>query len=389
MTSRETAYDRLLDRLRELGKKVKQDRPNHAMASCPGPNHSHGNRRMSLSITGIEGQILMYCHVGCETEDILQAIGWRSADLFDDPKGATYRYDDGREVYRSPSKGFTQGGNKNGQATLYRKAKVQQAVAAGRLIFVVEGEKDVHSIEMLGEVATTAPMGAKNVHKCDLSPLHGARVIAIVDKPKEEGDTSGESWARYLRGALRTKAEIEFRQAAAGKDAADHIAAGLGLDQLEPYAFPRSAQSIKRRTGDWLGQQVIPPLQWVVPNIIPEGYSLLVGAPKIGKSWLSMSIALAVATGGFMFGKIYCGRPRPVLLLALEDSDRRLQSRIRALTPGGGGLARQAALRHGDRDRLDRQHGDRGMADRGHSAGRSASSNPRHDRQGAASSVSG
>jgi hypothetical protein len=65
---------------------------------------------------------------------------------------------------------------------------------------------------------------------------------------------------------------------------------------------------------------------------VPEGYSLLVGAPKIGKSWLSLSIALAVSSGGYMFGKIHCWH-RPVLLLALEDSDRRMQDRLRKLQP--------------------------------------------------------
>jgi hypothetical protein len=88
------------------------------------------------------------------------------------------------------------------------------------------------------------------------------------------------------------------------------------------------------RDGTWLDAQVFPPLGWVVPALLPEGLSLLVGAPKIGKSWLSLAIALAVASGGEAFSHIAVGDPRPVLLLALEDSDRRLQDRIRTLIPG-------------------------------------------------------
>ena len=87
------------------------------------------------------------------------------------------------------------------------------------------------------------------------------------------------------------------------------------------------------RTGSWLEEQTFAPLQWVVPPLFPEGFSLLIGAPKIGKSWLALSIALSVASGGYAFSQIKLGRPRPVLLLALEDSDRRLQDRIRKLDP--------------------------------------------------------
>jgi hypothetical protein len=87
------------------------------------------------------------------------------------------------------------------------------------------------------------------------------------------------------------------------------------------------------RTGSWLDVQVFPPLAYVVPGLIPEGLSLLVGAPKIGKSWLSLAIALAAAAGGYVLGRLDVGEPRPVLLLALEDGHRRLQDRIRQLIP--------------------------------------------------------
>jgi hypothetical protein len=87
------------------------------------------------------------------------------------------------------------------------------------------------------------------------------------------------------------------------------------------------------RTGSWLDAQVFPPLNYVVPGLIPEGLTLLVDAPKISKSWLSLAIALAAASGGRALGRIEVD-PRPVLLLALEDGDRRLQDRIRKLIPG-------------------------------------------------------
>jgi hypothetical protein len=86
------------------------------------------------------------------------------------------------------------------------------------------------------------------------------------------------------------------------------------------------------RTGAWLDRQEFPPLVYAVPGLIPEGSVLLVGAPKIGKSWLVLSIALAVAEGGRALGVEV--PKRPVLYLALEDGHRRLQDRCRRLLAG-------------------------------------------------------
>lgn len=88
------------------------------------------------------------------------------------------------------------------------------------------------------------------------------------------------------------------------------------------------------RNGTWLEKQHFPPLQYAVPGILPEGYCLLAGPPKVGKSWLVANIATACATGGHTFGCIKSPL-RKVLYFALEDGDRRLQTRFRKVSPNG------------------------------------------------------
>ena len=83
----------------------------------------------------------------------------------------------------------------------------------------------------------------------------------------------------------------------------------------------------------WLMQQVFPPTAYVVPGIIPEGMTLLVAAPKIGKSWMVLGLGVELSNGGKAFGAIPVGNPRPVLYLALEDGQRRLQDRLVRLNP--------------------------------------------------------
>lgn len=90
---------------------------------------------------------------------------------------------------------------------------------------------------------------------------------------------------------------------------------------------------------DWLTKQTLPAVEYVVPGVIPEGLTLLVAPPKIGKSWMVLGLGVSAATGGQAFGSIQVDA-RPVLYLALEDGARRLQSRLRTIgvTAGPRGL---------------------------------------------------
>lgn len=81
---------------------------------------------------------------------------------------------------------------------------------------------------------------------------------------------------------------------------------------------------------DWLMGETFPPLEYVVPGMIPEGLTVLSAAPKIGKSWMVLGLGYAAATGGMAFGRIPVQK-RPVLYLALEDGPRRLQDRLRTI----------------------------------------------------------
>jgi hypothetical protein len=73
-----------------------------------------------------------------------------------------------------------------------------------------------------------------------------------------------------------------------------------------------------------------PQPRWAVPGIVCEGVTLLAGPPKVGKSWMALGLGLAIAAGQPAFGTIAID-PGPVLYLALEDTPRRLQSRMRTV----------------------------------------------------------
>jgi hypothetical protein len=86
-------------------------------------------------------------------------------------------------------------------------------------------------------------------------------------------------------------------------------------------------------TADQLMAAQFPPPRWAVPGVLAEGVNLLAGPPKVGKSWLSLGLALAVAAGGRALASITV-TAGPVLYLALEDTPRRLQSRMGKMLAG-------------------------------------------------------
>jgi AAA domain len=104
-----------------------------------------------------------------------------------------------------------------------------------------------------------------------------------------------------------------------------------GRDYPDPFAADDLLAGL--RNGAWLDRQDFPPLRYAVPGLIPEGSTVLVGAPKAGKSWLVLACGLAKASGGVALNSIRVDAS-PVLYLALEDGDRRMQSRCRTLLEG-------------------------------------------------------
>jgi len=76
-----------------------------------------------------------------------------------------------------------------------------------------------------------------------------------------------------------------------------------------------------------------PEPKWAVPGLIAEGVTLLAGPPKVGKSWLSLNLGVSISAGHTALGSLPV-EAGPVLYLALEDTPRRLQNRMRKVLAG-------------------------------------------------------
>jgi hypothetical protein len=113
-----------------------------------------------------------------------------------------------------------------------------------------------------------------------------------------------------------------------------------GRSQGNPEAIPAEFSktafgcSLPTFTAAELMASELPPVIWAVPEIVPEGVTILAGKPKIGKGWFVLGLCVATATGGVALGTVRVDRG-PCLYLALEDNRRRLQKRLDKLLAGG------------------------------------------------------
>jgi hypothetical protein len=256
---------------------------------CP----AHEDHTPSLSVhQGHDGRVLLHCHAGCAPEQIAAALGLAMRDLFPEPgdqadddwtpRGtaiATYRYTDeaGRLLFavcRTADKQFPQWrpdpsattgrrwslkdratGKPAVRLVPYRLPKVLQAAAAAQVIYVVEGEKDVHAVEAAGGVATCNPGGAGPGRWREeyAAALFGASLVVVVadrdgpDPNRPANGYKGQRHARRIARSLRARGiPVRLVIAAVGKDAADHLAAGYGLGDLAPLPDndPRSSAGV-------------------------------------------------------------------------------------------------------------------------------------------------
>ena len=110
-----------------------------------------------------------------------------------------------------------------------------------------------------------------------------------------------------------------------------------GLAGFDVRAYLRDLGTIPQRPtavrgftplpGTALLEKDIPDLEFIVEDILPVGATLFVGRAKDGKSLAMWNLALAVASGGVVFGR-YPTSPGPVLYLDLEDGERRAKKRL-------------------------------------------------------------
>ena len=214
--------------------KVKQTGPNQYICCCPA--HYDDKASLSIAYNPSEDKIALHCHAGCNTADILAEVGktWKDVQPTKEEEQkprqqwqinlkAEYRYTDieGNYLYsklRYEGEGiegkkirygrivdgkFTTGkGDVKGE--LYNIRAIPDAIAKGKTVFYVEGEKDVETMKELGLIAVTAG-GTGDWKQSFAKYFIGVHDLVII----ADNDAPGEDLANTVSRDLR---DIVFKQ---------------------------------------------------------------------------------------------------------------------------------------------------------------------------------
>ena len=255
---------------------------------------------------------------------------------------------------------------------LYRLPELL-AADKGDWVFVCEGEKDTDNLADLGLLATTNPGGAgKWKHLADDSALHGRRVAILWDKdaPDKSGKVAGWEHAQDVAARLYGKAAVvkiidlpnmpakddgrprkdvsDWLEWLDGKTGEELAAALVSMADAAPAWTPKAdAKASAPACGPVLVcmANVKPePVRWLWPSRIALGkLTLLVGDPKVGKSFITLDLAARVSRGdGWPDFPASTAAPGGVVLLSAEDD---LGDTIRPrLDAAGADVSRVKAL---------------------------------------------
>lgn len=248
--NQQSVKPKTLDEFLNLFKGVKPGKDGWYQALCP----AHDDNNASLGIREDSGKIGLNCLAGCTAEAITRAVGLELKDLYldkavgkpqkrivkiykytnfevvrTDPKGFFQRRPDGKGGYINSVKGIN--------LTLYHDDRLPLAIADKKPVFFVEGEKDVESLEAIGLIATTSPMGANKFHNYYAESVKGADLVIIPDndKPGKDGKIAGLEHAKDVaRKCYDKAARIRLLYLQGGKDATDWINLGhTGAELLQ------------------------------------------------------------------------------------------------------------------------------------------------------------
>lgn len=343
---------------------------------CP----AHHDRRPSATVSiGRNGKLVVHCHKGCTQEAVIDALKalnlWPTGQEWDipingarngtsprptgglGPEVAVYDYQDeeGRVLFQAVRydnpKDFRQRrmipdsptgwawGLRDTRRVLYH---LPALLASGpeQPVYIVEGERDVESLEAVGLVATTNPMGAGSWKPEYNAWLRGRHVVVLPDNDLP-GQKHAEQVAQELTPIAASVRVVSLPDVPERGDVSDWLQQGGTPTQLKILVravTPCGAAAPWLRPISALLSQPELPINWLVDGLFSAGSSGWVGAEsKVGKSWLVLELVYCLTTASPYLERFTVPQPRKVIYIQEEDTEQRVLRRFNQLLRGRPG----------------------------------------------------
>ncbi len=224
-------------------KNVKRVRENEYMALCP----AHNDKKPSLSVGLSENkkQILLHCYAGCSAEDILNAVGLKKKDLYDN-KGDfimnktsyTYYNADGTVAYtktridnadKTKQFYFEQPNGKRNLQGVNRVPYNLPAVLNAQTVYFVEGEKCADAVIKQGFVATTLDNGANSKWLSEYTDYFKNKNVIIIP----DNDTPGMDYAKKVLQNVPTARIVKLPDLPPKGDIYDWLVMGHTVTEVD------------------------------------------------------------------------------------------------------------------------------------------------------------
>ncbi len=377
-TATKPPIERFLPQLKGVKSQKYNNRGNPGyMACCP----AHNDAEASLLIweDSIDNHVGIKCFAGCTRRAVVEAVGLTESDLYTDgkehpaPKDVISLFDLAADKLIPPgflaSLDITDGYTPRAvhipyhlpDGKQYEKKRIRTALEARRGSFwsksnlplipyglnrleqarnakylvIVEGESDCWTLWYHGFPSLGVP-GAENYAYIALDYLKGIEQVYIMQESDAAGRKFAGEVAKHLLNVGYTGgiSILDLKLSHQAKDPNE-------LHKRDWKAFKSAFEQAIQKANIWrkprkkpktfllrdLQDEVLPETKWAIPDILPEGLTILGGKPKMGKSWLALAMLDAIAAGGAALGNIAVEQG-DVLYISFEDKKKRLQKRI-------------------------------------------------------------
>jgi AAA domain-containing protein len=227
-----------------------------------------------------------------------------------------------------------------------------------RNVFLVEGETDTMKLRQeLGDLPDTGVIGLPGIETWEDSmaeDLKNAETIYVIldnDLDYQVAGRVDHAWSQIRLSLGRRAKRIYLPR---GVNDVCEFFEDYSLDALRTLVErqPQAGESRFKVLDLTIDP---PPIRWVIENMICHGdIHMLIGEPSIGKSWLTMGLAIAVAGGQDTFlGRTVCEHGR-VLYVDEENPEDLIYHRLHKLGLNDE-IAKNIRYLSNESIRLDRQ----------------------------------